>query len=274
MHTMVSMDAHQRYTHGHHESVLRSHEWRTLENSGAYFAPLLHPGAAVLDVGSGPGTITFDIAARVAPGPVVGIDASADIVAHAARSAGDRGVDNVTFAVGDAYALDFPDATFDLVHAHQVLQHMGDPVAVLRELRRVTKPGGHVVARDVDWGGTMWAPALPGLGEWMRVNQAVQRGNRGEPFAGRLLRSWALEAGFAEVSSSASIWCFASDEDRRWWGESWSVRVLDSDFARHALDQGIASSDELASISAAWLEWAQTPSGWYGMPHGEIVARV
>lgn len=268
------MDAQQRYTHGHHESVLRSHEWRTLENSGAYFASLLHPGAAVLDVGSGPGTITFDIAARVAPGPVVGIDASADIVEHATRSAADRGVENVTFSVGDAYALEFPDATFDVVHAHQVLQHMGDPVAVLRELRRVTKPGGHVVARDVDWGGTMWAPQLPGLSAWMRVNQAVQRANHGEPYAGRLLRGWALEAGFEEVSSSASIWCFASEDDRRWWGESWSVRVVDSDFARHALDHGIASRAELHEIAAAWLEWVRTPSGWYGMPHGEIVARV
>jgi SAM-dependent methyltransferase len=268
------MSAPQRYTHGHHESVLRSHEWRTLENSGGYFADLLRPGSAVLDVGSGPGTITFDIARRVTPGAVVGIDASPAIVERASASGAERGLRNVTFAVGDAYALDFPDGTFDLVHAHQVLQHMGDPVAVLRELRRVTKPGGHVVARDVDWGGTMWAPLLPGLAEWMRVNQAVQRANHGEPFAGRLLRTWALEAGFLDVRSSASIWCFASDDDRRWWGESWSVRVTDSDFGRHAVDHGVATSAELESIARAWIEWSQAPSGWYGMPHGEIVARV
>lgn len=267
------MTVHERYTHGHHESVLRSHEWRTLENSGAYFAELLRPGMTVLDVGSGPGTITFDIADRVGPGTVVGIDRSEEIVEHAREAARARGVVNARFEQGDAYALDFPDASFDLVHAHQVLQHVADPVAVLAEFRRVTKPGGYVVARDVDWGGTMWAPLLPGLAEWMRINQEVQRRNGGEPFAGRLLRGWALEAGFADVTSSASIWCFASAEERRWWGESWSIRVRESDFGRHALDAGIAGEEELAAIAEAWLDWSRRADAWYGMPHGEIVAR-
>ncbi len=49
---------------------------------------------------------------------------------------------NVRFATGDVYALDFDDASFDVVHAHQVLQHLQDPVAALRELRRVLRPGG------------------------------------------------------------------------------------------------------------------------------------
>lgn len=267
------MDVHERYTHGHHESVLRSHEWRTLANSGAYFSDLLTPGMRVLDVGSGPGTISAEIAERVAPGTVVGVDGSAEIVERAGRLARERGVTNVSFQAGDAYRLDFPDATFDLVHAHQLLQHLSDPIAVLREFRRVVKPGGLVVARDVDWGGTMWAPLLPGLAEWMRINQTVQRANGGEPFAGRLLRAWALEAGFASVESSASVWCFASDEERRWWGELWSVRVRESDFGRHARDHDVATEQQLASAADAWREWASTPSGWYAMPHGEIVAR-
>src|SRR3954453_11454461 len=117
------------YTHGHHESVLRSHRWRTVENSAAYAAPYFVAGARVLDVGCGPGTITIDIANRVAPGGVIGIDPSADVVAAARESATD--VENVEFATGDVYALDFPDASFDVVHAHQVLQHLPDPVGAL-----------------------------------------------------------------------------------------------------------------------------------------------
>ena len=88
--TCVRMAEHGRqdrtgmtYTHGHEESVLRSHKWRTVENSAAYLAPFLVPGAAVLDVGCGPGTITADIASRVAPGKVVGIDAADDVIADA-----------------------------------------------------------------------------------------------------------------------------------------------------------------------------------------------
>jgi SAM-dependent methyltransferase len=264
----------ERYTHGHHESVLRSHAWRTVENSAAYLIPHLAAGAKVLDVGSGPGTITIDLARRVAPGSVVGIDASAEVVAQASALAADNGVSNVTFAVGDAYALDFADDTFDIVHAHQILQHVAEPVAALREFRRVLKPGGIVAARDVDWGGTMWAPLLPGLSDWMQANQAIHRANGGEPFAGRSLKRWALEAGFDAVESSASIWCFASDEEREWWGSSWSVRVLESSFATHAVESGIATLAELQAISAAWLEWVKAEDGWYAMPHGEIIARA
>src|SRR5437016_12045843 len=92
------------YTHGHHESVLRSHRWRTVENSAAYVAARFIPGARVLDVGCGPGTITVDIATRVAPGRVISIDASSDVIGQAQRDA--SGVDNIEFATGDVYALD------------------------------------------------------------------------------------------------------------------------------------------------------------------------
>jgi len=62
------------YTHGHHESVLRSHKWRTVDNSAAYLAPHLTSGTRVLDLGCGPGAITADIGRRVRPGRVLGID--------------------------------------------------------------------------------------------------------------------------------------------------------------------------------------------------------
>src|SRR5437763_13733007 len=117
------------YTHGHHESVLRSHKWRTVDNSAAYLVPHLIVGASVLDVGCGPGTITADIGRRVAPGRVVGIDTSAAVIEDARREAG--GGANVKFSVGDLYALKMDDHTFDVVHAHQVLQHVPDPVGAL-----------------------------------------------------------------------------------------------------------------------------------------------
>ena len=152
-----------RYTHGHHESVLRSHNWRTAENSAAYLLPLLEPGTALLDIGCGPGTITADLAQRVAPGPVTAVDASARVLAVARAEADRRGLANVSFAEADVQRLDFADDSFDVVHAHQVLQHVADPVQALREMRRVCRPGGHVAVRDSDYRGFVWYPQPPGL---------------------------------------------------------------------------------------------------------------
>src|SRR5690349_24211174 len=121
------------YTHGHADAVLQSHRWRTVENSAAYLAPRLRPGLDVLDVGCGPGTITVDLARRIAPGRVVGLDVAAAPLAEARELAERSGVD-VAFEVGDVYALAAADDSYDVVHAHQVLQHLTDPVAALREM--------------------------------------------------------------------------------------------------------------------------------------------
>lgn len=264
----------ERYIHGHHESVLRSHSWRTVDNSAAYLAPHLRPGLHVLDLGSGPGTITVDIAERVAPGTVLGLDASADIVEHAAVLAAERELTNVTFRIGNAYALDLPDGSVDVAHAHQVLQHVSDPVAALRELARVVRPGGIIAARDVDYGGAIWYPELPGLDEWKATYDVVHRSGGGEPNAGRRLKAWARKAGLADITSTASVWGFSSPADREWWGGLWADRALQSDFATQALEMGHADQALLQRISAAWREWAESPDGWFSFPHGEILVRV
>jgi ubiquinone/menaquinone biosynthesis C-methylase UbiE len=265
---------HEHYTHGHHESVLRSHSWRTVDNSAGYLVPHLVPGLSLLDVGSGPGTMTVDFAERLSPGRVVGIDRAEGIVDQATALAGSRGLDNVRFEVADLSTLPFADDSFDIVHAHQVLQHVADPVAALREMRRVAKPGGVVAVREVDYRGTIWAPDNAGLDHWMTIYQLVHRGNGGEPDAGRYLKGWAQHAGFAEVAASASVWCFASDEERAWWGDAWATRALESAFYSDALDKNVATDLELRSISQAWVAWRDAPDGWLAMPHGEIIARA
>ncbi|MCS5499128.1 methyltransferase domain-containing protein [Cnuibacter physcomitrellae] len=267
------MAAHEQYTHGHHESVLRSHTWRTAENSAAYLLPHLSAGMSLLDVGAGPGTITVDLARRLAPGRVVGLDAAEEIVDQANALARDQGVDTVEFVTGDAYHLPFDDDTFDVVHAHQVLQHLADPVDALREFRRVVKPGGIVAARDVDYGATVFSPELPGLVAWLDLYHEVARSNAGDPDAGRSLKAWALAAGFDDVQTTASTWCFASDAERDWWGNSWADRVIESAFGARALEIGAATRFELEAIRSAWLEWVDAPSGVFAFPHFEIIAR-
>jgi SAM-dependent methyltransferase len=262
------------YTHGHHDSVLRSHRSRTVANSAAYLLGHLRPGADVLDVGCGPGTITVDMAPRVTPGRIVGLDCSADAVAEAERRATRAGVGNVEFVTGDVYALDFPDDSFDVVHAHQVLQHLADPPAALREMRRVCRPGGVVAARDADYAGMMWYPPSPGLDEWLSLYRAMARANGGEPDAGRRMPHWARQAGFTDVTVTASVWCYATPEERGWWGGMWADRILDSAIAEQAVAADAATRADLERMSAAWRAWAAADDGWFAIVHGEIVARA
>ncbi|MFV0258700.1 MAG: methyltransferase domain-containing protein, partial [Acidimicrobiales bacterium] len=204
---------------------------------------------------------------------VTAIDNAPSVVAEAVGHANELGVDNVHFAVGDVYRLDFADNAFDVIHAHQVLQHLTDPVAALTEMRRVCAPGGVVAARDADYAGMIWAPADPRLDRWMALYQEVARGNDAEPDAGRHLLGWAQQAGFGSVESSASVWCYATDESRSWWGGVWADRILTSSVADLALARGLTDRAELESISAAWQDWGQRPDGWFMIPHGEIIAR-
>ena len=262
------------YTHGHHESVLRSHRWRTAENSAGYLLPHLSSGLTVLDAGCGPGTITADLATIVTPGRVTALEVTEPALDLARAEIGRRGLTTVDFAVGDVHALDFADDTFDVVHAHQVLQHVGDPVAALREFRRVTKPGGVIAVRDGDYGAFTWFPQLPELDEWLALYQRIARGNGGEPDAGRRLLAWAHAAGLADVTATASTWCFATPADRDWWGGMWADRVLESQMATTALSTGAATQDDLRRLSDAWRAWAADPDGWLSLVHSELICRV
>ncbi|ROS27782.1 methyltransferase domain-containing protein [Cellulomonas sp. PhB150] len=263
------------YTHGHHESVLRSHRWRTAENSAAYLLPLLSPGQSLLDVGCGPGTVTIDLAQRLAPGEVVGVDTSSAVI-EIARAAAKDAQANVTFDVADAYRLPFPADSFDVVHAHQVLQHLTDPVAALREMRRVTKPGGIVAVRDADYSGMTWFPRSTGLDEWLALYHEVTQANGAEADAGRRLLSWVREAGFdpAGIAPSAGTWCYATPEDREWWAGLWADRSVASNFAAQAIEHGLADEVGLELLADAWREWGHQPDGWFTVLHGEVLARA
>src|SRR6202167_4814397 len=225
----------ETYLHGHHDSVLRSHRWRTAENSAGYLLPRLQDADRVLDVGCGPGTITVDLAARVPHGEVVGIDAAGNVLEDARQEASRQGRSNVRFDTGDVYHLAFNDAAFDVVHAHQVLQHLGDPVAALAEMRRVCRPGGLVAARDSDYGGMLWVP---------------------------------------DDEPSASAWCYAPPADGSWWGSLWAERLTESPFGDRAVEHGLATRQDLERLADAWLRWAASDDGWFLIPHGEVLCRV
>jgi len=263
----------ERYTHGHHESVLRSHLWRTAENSAGFLLPHLAEGASLLDVGCGPGNITADLSRRVTEGAVIGIDRSAEVIARAADDYPVSTHPTLSFREGDVYHLDFADETFDVVYVHQVLQHLSDPVVALTEMHRVLKPSGLLAARDADYGGFFWSPDDPVLDRWLDLYHRVAQRNGAEADGGRHLKKWVREAGFDQLVVTSSNWTYESDVERDWWGGLWADRVVQSDFARHALEYSLATSDELEEIAAGFRRWSLEADGVFIVPSLEVLAR-
>ena len=188
-----------RYSHGHHESVVNQHARRTAEVDASILLPHLRSGMRLLDTGCGPGTITAGLDLGVAPGETIGLDVVPEVLERAREHCQQRQVDNVRFVEGNVYALDFPDASFDVVYANQLLQHLTDPTAALREMHRVLKPGGLACVRDSDYATMCPSPKFDEFLEWNQLYHAVCYANQAEPDAGRELPRWFRAAGFSDL---------------------------------------------------------------------------
>lgn len=160
---------------------------------------------------------------------MVAADASPEALEAARATFSARGLPEPELVNANAMDLRFADDTFDVVHAHQVLQHVADPVRALREMRRVCRPGGLVA-----------------------VHRRVARFVGGEPDAGRRLLGWAHAAGFADVTPSASTWLHATGEDRAWWSGMWAERVTGPAFIEAVTAHGLATPDDLTRLAPVW----------------------
>ena len=260
----------ERYTHGFHEAVVQAHSQRTAEDCAAFLIPSLSPESHLLDVGCGPGTITAGLGAYCHQ--VTGVDAEPSMLEQAATHARDEEVHNVSFEIGSAYDLRWPDQTFDVVYAHQVLQHLGDPVAALREFRRVLKPGGLVAVRDADYETMVHSPVDDRIVRWRDLIRAVTKLNGGEADAGRYLLGWVQEAGFSDPIATSRTWTYADPVSRSEWGELWAQRITKGTAGEHAIEAGLSDATELCDIASAFREWAAQPDGVWYFIHGEVLA--
>ncbi len=259
------------YIHGHDESVVAHHEQRTAAEAAAFLLPFLKRDLRVLDIGCGPGSITLGLAEAVAPGEVVGIDVSAAVIERAWSTARAKKVANVNFRVGNIYEPGGDIGTFDVVYAHQVLQHLSRPMEALDVTRRLLRPSGLLGIREGDYSTRALWPPDPRLDRFYEIYYAVARRNGGEPAAGRRLRQWLLGAGFTDLRITTSNWTFGTPEATRRWGDSWATRTVESDLAAQAIAYGVATSSELEEIASAWREWGSNPGAFYSITHVEGV---
>ncbi len=165
----------------------------------------IRPGWRVLEVGSGTGVLSRDVAAMVGPrGRVVGVDPSCVFVAAARRLAREHGLDGrIRFHVGNGARLRFPANRFDCALAATVLLHVPNPKAIVGELARVTRPGGVVGIQDQDLGSLVLDH--PDRALTRRILDGVAARTVVDPWSGRSLVGQLVAAGLTRVRLTTDV---------------------------------------------------------------------
>ena len=235
---------------------------RTAETHGAFILPHLRAGMTLLDCGCGPGTITAGLARKTAPGHVTGVDREDSQLELARAHAAELGLANVSFENTDAYDLPYEDSRFDAVFSHAMLEHMTDPLAILKEMRRVLKPGGLVGIRCVDLAATLITPEEPALAKahdiWCK--HRIRCG--GDPYLGRRLRALLREAGFARTIGSASSETWATPELTRSMMSVLKAEFTGPKISGTAIEMGWADQAQMDETTRALEEWGSHPDAF------------
>jgi SAM-dependent methyltransferase len=267
-----------KYGMGQDKKLLDSFSQRDVDDSAAYLKGYIQSHMKILDVGCGPGSITLDFARRVPQGHVTGLDTEAASTAldRARAQAKANGISNVDFVTGDALALPFPDDTFDIAHAHQVLIHVADPVQIIREMRRVTKPGGFVACRETDTRSQVMQPHIPDADAWVKLFWRMAEENGTNIRAGFYLLGWAREAGFdrGRIRFSTSTWTYATPEERRMFANTALAMLTSSAYTESAVKKGYATNDDLTRMARGWEDWVEDEDAFWACMQGEILCQV
>ena len=244
---------------------------RSAEKQAAFLLPHLQPGMSLLDCGCGPGSITIGLAKRLAPGSVVGIDFDPGEVERAQNLATEQGVTNVQFKTGNVYDLPFADGTFDVCFSNALLDHLSDPIAALREMRRVLKANGVLGVRTADRDGYLFTPPDPLL---VKLNEQGEKRKNDQGVSvriGKNIRGLLRQAGFVKTEASASYDCYGTAEEVRGLAESAAAGLSKGQPKEQTGESTGPNLAEADAVAAAWRAWGESPDAFLAMSFCEGV---
>lgn len=228
-----------------------------------FLLPHLRPGQDVLDAGCGVGAIALDVAARVAPGRVLGVDADAGQIEAARASAAERGIATASFEVGSVYELPAADASFDVAYANAVLLYVPDRPRALAELRRVLRPGGLAAVSDDYLRTAVLAPELPEIARAPELFERVVAREGGDTRYSPQLRRLLLVAGFARTRGVAHAPEVYGDAESTRWFAAFAAGLFSAPSTREViLAEGWADAAELEALIDGLRRWGERPDAF------------
>jgi ubiquinone/menaquinone biosynthesis C-methylase UbiE len=163
-----------------------------------------------LDVGCGGGNVSMMVAEMVGyAGHVTGVDADAEILSLAEQEAAELGIKNITFKQSKAEDLDFHNA-FDIAYARFLLSHVSDPAAVLSRIIESVKPGGRIVAEDVQFSGHFCYPESEAFDKYINYYTQAAHHNGHNPEIGPALLHLFRQANLQDIGFDVIQPCFSS----------------------------------------------------------------
>jgi SAM-dependent methyltransferase len=212
-----------------------------------------------VDLGCGGGAVTLDIATLVAPGEVVGVDMDETKLDLARIDAERRGIENVQFRAANVNEWNEPDS-YDAVYARFLLQHLSDPIDLLRRMWSAVREGGALIVEDADFDGLCCHPPNDGFDFFVHAYAEAIRRRGGDHAMGRKLYGYMLVVGVSgcHVALVQSV---------RTTGEEKTLAWSTLQASREAIvAEGIATDGEVDAALASLRSFTDDPSTLIGGP--------
>lgn len=261
------------YPFGYNAAAVSMMMSRSAKANAGFLLDHLSPGAALLDVGCGPGSITVGIARELAPGSVVGVDIEASQVELATQHAQDEGVDNCRFETASILNLPMSNGQFDAVYGHTILMQFADTVPVLEEVTRVLRPGGLVGFREIDLGACLFHSEESAMKDVLHTLRRSVSHNQGNPDIGRSLPAILSSAGLEIMHVSAKYHVAPTPAAKKGMYAAMSGLWTQAEFPVQAEEQGWISRSEREAVVRRLEDEAADPASFSGTSYVEVVAR-